>query len=249
MRPRRVEVVALACLAAALVCVLAPGVPGPVRVAAGVALILVLPGASVARLLLPAGTDKAVVVVTSLALSIAVMVLAALLLDAASVRLTERSWSSTVAAIAGFTIVLSSERVARRRSTGLGVRAPRVRDVALLAAAALLVAGTVLLARRPLTPPSAATGYTELWVSPTDTGVQVGVRSHEFAPTRYRLDVSDGATPLVPPTSFTLSTGSTWTTDVAARTGSVRASLYRDDEASPYREVRITLPAAPGASR
>ena len=65
-------------------------------------------------------------------------------------------------------------------------------DGALLAGAALCVAGALILSSTPL-PAENAVGYTQLWALPADAsaapGVRVGVDSAETEPLAYRLEV------------------------------------------------------------
>lgn len=202
------------------------------RIAAGVPLVLVLPGYAVSRALFAEGVDVGARVLWTLALSIALTILAALGLDAAGIPLTGLAFAAVAAevtVIAGLVAVIRGARPA----------APRPR-LDLLAAAAVLTATFVALLvwLRDPDPNPHVPGFTGLSAVRADGALRVGVESSEPRPATYRLEVvaADG---VIATRTLTLAPGERWTGTVGSRARlrarTVRVRLAMDGE--PYRNL------------
>jgi hypothetical protein len=172
------------CVAAVLV--LPAG--SPPRVAAGLVLVLALPGAALARLALPTQRGVPERLLVALASGLATVVLLALLLDGLGLELARTSWAVALAVVALAALVLA-------RPGGAPVGRPRWRpdayDTALLTLAALVLAGALALGTRPLRLPPGSPGTAAVWVLPRGGNrVDVGVRSGERTRARFVLELS-----------------------------------------------------------
>ena len=116
--------------------------------------------------------------------------------------------------------------------------------IAIAVAAACLAAGAVVLARTPLSSPSAS-GYTALWLThkPHSAALTVGVRSEEHHRTRYRLRLVLAGH--VSRRRFALAPGETWQRTLPP-VPHAAASLYRAGHPGVYRSVRFTQPSRTG---
>ena len=238
MSRRRALVVA----AAAAVCAAgaAASLPVAVSVVLAVPLVLVLPGYALLEAIggEALGREQRVVLVP--ALSIALDVVVALLVNFLPSGLTARSWAIALAAVVLAACVGAALRGAGTERAGApGVRV-RWADVVALAVALAVIAGAAVLARTPLAA-KRAQGYTILALArgPGST-VVVDVRSGELAPTRYRLVVTAGKT-VYRKETFELEPGSRRSVRVAvgSRTRPVAADLYRGKQARTYRRVHL----------
>jgi hypothetical protein len=109
----------------------------------------------------------------------------------------------------------------------------------------LILAISLLVDRLP-TSPSSFDGYTLLWIEDVVTSpgkYQIGIQSHEFLITGYRMELEIGGEGLQPPPAFSLKPGETIEIDmdippVMTAHGSIEVRLYRLDEpGEPYRRV------------
>jgi uncharacterized membrane protein len=178
--------------------------PYPLRVAAGLVLVLVLPGLAATRALHPRGRTEQLLLIPGLSLSISILV--GLIAYAANFRLTTGVWAVALglATIAGLVAGFKPGSVDEGRAEvgyaplrgGLLPRPPSLQSSVgplLVVAGCLATALAVVVAingqRHAPTP-----GFTELWAIRTHTGkvpsVALGVRSHEWSDTRYRLRIS-----------------------------------------------------------
>lgn len=241
----------VASVVAALVVLAVPhsGVP---TVIAGIPLTLALPGYALTRAVFREPLGAGYYVVLSLALSISVTILGALVLNALwpSARpLSSGSWAALLCAV-----TVAAATFAHRRGH-VGPPAPRLpappraRDAALLGVALLVTGGAVSLARTPLPPPHGVTGYTQLWLVPHAPTATLGVRSKELHPARFRLRLAlDGRT--IESWKLRLAPGQGWSVDLpidSPRAGYHlgEATLYRlPDRKRAYRRVRVNLGTA-----
>jgi len=253
-RDRAVRCTALA-VAVAVVLVEAPWMPSPLRAVAAGAL-LALPGYWCSRILLPVRAIGAVErVAVTIALSFATTVLATLVLDIVSIKLTRSSWATSIA-IAG--IVASWWGAAEKEPLNRGRQArfpalPRVsrrpRDLMLIALVVIVLIATAVLARTPLAPPKGVAGYTQLWMVPNAGGHELGVASFELRGAHYHLELlADDV--VVGAWDVALEPGQRWTTEVSPTVGPQSAvlhgRLYKDGAPAPYRTVDVRLsPASP----
>jgi uncharacterized membrane protein len=182
--------------AAAVLCALAAVVVPfePLRVLAAVPLALVLPGYAVVALSFAddrLAPPKAWLL--AVAISLMVLAIATVVLNAFPFGLTTLSWAVLLVAI-----VLGACRGAalRRKRPWQGGAVPRPRlsraQWAMAAAASVLAVAAVGLAQMPLAA-GGADGYTALWMLPEDRSekaVIVGVLSSEQAPASYRLEIA-----------------------------------------------------------
>jgi uncharacterized membrane protein len=217
--------------------------PGPIRVAAGLTLGLVLPGLVLVRVIQSRvrveGAERLALVP---GMSIALAVITGLVLNALDVHLTTESWSIALG------LVTAAGLVAVAVSQGGGWNPPRsglrpssAAPAAVLALAALAVAGALVVGvhgERDRGP-----GFTELWALPaasSSSAVQLGVRSHERRDARYRVLVSiDGR--VVRSRGILLHPGQMWrSTEAVARRGEqLEVTLEKAPDPSPYRRVRL----------
>ena len=235
-RPILTAALALACAAVSLA-------PVPVAVSAvlAVPLLLVLPGLALLDAL---GAERlgAGRLVLVPGLSIAVDIAIALALDALPSGLTARSWAIAAAAVVVVTSAAAAVRGVRpfERSVRLGIG---VRDLALLAAATIVLVGAVVIMRTPLSAHTAQS-YTILSLLRTSpASVQVEVQSGEFEATRYRLVVRSLGSSLHRVKRFTLAPGSRMSLAIPAARGTADAlvaTLYRGDGGPAYRRVELT---------
>lgn len=185
--------------------------------------------------------------VLTLAMSLSLAILGALVLDLLPFGLQATSWTILLAAVTW--IAGAAAAVRRGVQPQRGWTRPRLRpvDAALLIAATLIAAGTVAFARTPL-PAKNVQGYTALWMQPmpaTTQAVRVGIESGELETVPYRLDLRVGSSVLYR-RLITLEPGQRWEQVVRVRPlqvaadSPVQARLYREDEGPEvYRLVKL----------
>lgn len=175
----------------------------------------------------------------SLALSIAGMIVIALVLDLAGIALERRTLIIATIGVTSVCVVVAWLRRPRAATVE-----PRVRDALLMATVpvAVLIAALIVL-DRPIANDALA-GYTQLWATrgPGDT-VNIGLRSAEQRPTRYLLRLHVGERPPVT-RRVRLASGESWQRQLEARPAGrrapVRAVLFRGDQTDrPYRTVSL----------
>jgi hypothetical protein len=185
----------LAAGAAALV-----GLGGPVQAMLGVLMIVLIPGAS-AIALLGVRLAPADALLAAGACSIAIAILAGIVLGATGAGFDS---ATTTVAIAGISVVLSGAALARR-ATGRAIAAdgpvrsaPRLpaggASLALYAGAAAVVVLAVAVAHRSAADHARSDGIAELWMSPAGGGSRDGARVGVSAPHEraggYRLELA-----------------------------------------------------------
>jgi len=217
--------------------------PSAVRFPLAVMLLALLPGAAMTETLFPRSRDPAEWVLTSLALSIATLILGGLVLNETfgisreSVASFAAGVSIVAAAVGVVWRVRSSPAVLPRWQLGLRVS---VREILVLALAAVLVVAAIAYARAPREA-RGAHGYSLLWIEPTDRSLQLGVESQELQKMQYRLDLRDGSR-LIRQWQISLAPGERWGAVLARqpRAHAVEAVLYVPHARSwsVYRKVR-----------
>lgn len=184
----------------------------------------------------PLGWER---LIWAVALSLACTALGGLLLNLLPGGLNRANWALLLTGITLEAAVIASARgdaryaPRRPRSTG-----PH-RQLVLLVTAALIASGAVAVARTGAaqTPHPA---FTQLWLVPRAGGTaDLGVRSDESGPRRYRLVLNrPHASPRA--WSFLLPPGQTWRRTVQVPTGRhLHAALYLAGTDRPYRHVDL----------
>lgn len=224
-----------------------------VRVVAAVPLTLFLPGYAVAAVCFtPQELAPPKLWTLSVGVSLMLLALGALLLNVFPFGLTTLSWAVllvlvVVACCRG--AALRRSRPGQRRSLRISWR-PSPLDAGLVALAALIAVGALVLAQRPL-PAGNAVGFTALWMLPANSqenAVVVGVLSSEQDPREYTLQVAQSrkARPTTHRVSLDPGEEKTFEIPVSRRLGGrahVVASLYLSSQPRHlYRRVTTWLP-------
>lgn len=231
---------ALVAAVAAVGCALATQASLPVAasVALAVPLVLVLPGYVLLEALRSGPLPGAQRLVLVPALSIALDIAVALLVNFLHSGLTARSWAIGIAAVVVAAALVASFRgAADARPERRGVRLRWV-DLAAFALAGAILTGAVVVARTPVSA-TRAQGYTILSVvrGPKST-VKVDVQSGELGTKRYRLLVA-GNHVVYRNTTFRLAPGARLTKSIAIADphNAIRATLYLAGSKRPYRHA------------
>lgn len=216
-------------------------------------LALFLPGYALSRAIFRRGAPPlAERIVLTLSLSLVTIALVSLFLYTASVGLTVRSWAVALAIVtAGGTLAAAAQPLPASDGFAPTMRGPASRalrpvPIVIVLIAAAVLAGAVVLARTPLSSPSAR-GYTALWLTRVHgSGTLVlGVRSEERRRTRYVLRLTLPG--WIRKRHLALAPGQTW--QERLRIPSARratASLYRAGRPGVYRSVHFRVPPKPG---
>jgi uncharacterized membrane protein len=240
---------ALACSVGAVLVVLGAPDLAALRVVLGIPLVLAVPGYGLAVALFgERRPDGPSLVVWAISLSIAVTILAALVLDALGVALTAQALTLTLAAIGGGAALAGWARrpSGTRRSVPAGaaalLRSPWFAGTLAAAAVFALLLGAL---GEPATNPGVP-GYTQLAAQrEPGAGVRVAIQSAEQRTTRYRVRVR---TPLrvLARRTISLRPGERWTRVIGRpaqlRASTVGVSLYRvgaHDPRGPYRRLQL----------
>jgi glycosyltransferase involved in cell wall biosynthesis len=223
----------------------------PLRTILVLPLALVLPGYALTRAIFgrrkPALPERLVLV---LSLSLVTTALTSLFLYLISFGLTLHSWAVALAVVTiGATFVAAAlpapaDDGPKRDTRHLARPFLRPLPIGIAVAAACLAAAAVVLARTPLSSPSAP-GYTSLWLThkPHSAALTLGVRSEEHQRTRYRLRLVLAGH--VSRRRFALAPGETWRKTLPPAPHAA-ASLYRAGHPGVYRLVRFTQPSRTG---
>jgi uncharacterized membrane protein len=204
-------------------------------------LLVVLPGAGLARILLPAETRSLAswaAIAVGLGLALAVIVGVALDLLPVGIR-----YAPAVMLVAS---VLSAKTLAPAALRGLRHwRVPPgnwTRQVGLISLSFLLATGAFAGARFAAQRQGPAE-LTQLWMLPaTGNGVRVGVTNVGEAAQGWRLVVREGTEVLADEPSIDLQPGEGWeiTVDVPIRDSQVTATLFRPGGVQPAYEVTLS---------
>jgi uncharacterized membrane protein len=230
--------------------------PAPVRVVAGLALALILPGLAITRVLGRAQVERAEQLLLVPGMSVVIAIITGLVLNGAHVHLTRESWAISLGVVtaAGLAIGAMRERheevgkdprrESARPAGAASVAGRRMRGVvvaALLAVAALAAIGA--LAIGALGQRYRGHGFTDLWALPGRSAlsaVRLGVVSHERHEARYQIRVSvDGRE--VETQEITLRPGQAWqSTQPVTKPGElVEVRLDHWPHGTIYRHVRL----------
>ena len=244
------HIVAISAVVSAFLTLLT-GLPLLLRVIGALPLVLILPGYALVAACLPKQSfGWAERLLLSLGASIAVTVLLSLVMYWGGVSLQTVTWSIALAAV-----VLIADAIAWQRrkqlieasSSTVDLRL-NLRQAAMLGVAVVIGVAAIRIAQLPA-PPENVSGYTQLWLIPTDGGnsgtYQLGVTNQEFTPMTYHIQVTvDGQVGWNWP-DVQLKPGESWTRPIVlqadrATTGTIEAALYRlDDPATIYRQVKL----------
>lgn len=261
--PDLIATMALAVFAAACVLLGAPGadialVRG-IGVVAGASLAFVLPGyALVAALLAGRSPGRAELALLSVGGSVALAVVAGLLLNLTPWGLRPQSWAVALGAVAVECGLIAEWRRASVSGPPLPASSPSEgrwvltsRAAVLYGLASLVVALAVSVASVTGSTTTAATPRTtRLWVVPAtagSAGVRLGVENGEAVTVRYALRVGSGSGIVDEWPDLVLAPGERWEVSLsfAAVPGedrTVEALLYRDDDPDvPYRSVTVAV--------
>src|SRR5579863_3507477 len=197
-------------LAGVLAAAVVPDAIGVVRILIAGPLVLALPGYALTRAALQPGELRGPELgALSVALSVVVTIFSALLLDALGVRLTIWPWILILAAV-----TLAAAAAGMRRGHARGLRrpslAPRVGEVAILAAALVLIGAAAAIGFTPLSAPKGTDTTTALWIYPVHP-VEVGVKSDQTRATSYTVTVAVAGRAVRRYGPFTLAPGASWT--------------------------------------
>jgi uncharacterized membrane protein len=196
-------------------------------------------------------------ILLTLALSVAIVVLGSLVLNALPAGMTRITWlvslslaTLAVAAFATWTRLNSRPAVAPPAKPPASSSAlPSARDYALFASTAVVLGlalglGGVGAPERPRDP------FTQLWAlpRPDNSTVEVGIRNEEGRIVTYHLFATSGDILLTDEANIRLAAGETWQRQLPLAiqgTGrGIDVLLYRDDAPlSVYRSVRLAAPS------
>jgi hypothetical protein len=229
-----------------------------IRAVFAVPLCLILPGyaITVATFVRPRLGGQRTVMLTP-ALSLATLVLGALLLDAVPGGLRLASWTILL-----LLVVLGACAVAGIRRGGRSLRAERTwrlcirsTDALWLVLALVGICGALALSRWPL-PGKNASGYAQMWMlsngTPAAPSVQIGVASNAQHPATYRIALVTGSgKPSVVEPSLTLAPGQQTAitvplTGIRGPQTIVTAELFKDGLPGVYRRVSALISPPPG---
>jgi len=258
MRGRRdLRAVMLAAVGCALVAVVVP--LEPLRVIAAIPLLLVLPGFAVMQASFPRRPPAWPLLATlTIGLSLSLLAVGVVILHLLPGRFGEASWAAWALLITlGGCAVAAWRRPARAGSTPRseprrGMPPLPRPQVAMLAVAAVALAGTVILAAE-VWPAKNAIGYTRLWMLPSEPGakvphVTVGIQSEEQEQTVYRLVLDVGGVRSLrradlEPGHVRIWRVSSPVPDVAAQTHVTARLFTKNDPFKVYRRVTGWIPA------
>lgn len=216
--------------------------------ALGGLLAVAVPAAMLIAALRRRPSRRAPVVVLIAGVTIPVVVLAGVVLDAVGVGLGRWSWLGLGALELGLAVLWAGDlRMPRPRSVGW-------RSALLLIGALTVGAASLGLAEAGV--PAPVEPFTQLWVAPasgSQATATIGLENDEGTPSRYHVELRSRGTTLASWT-VALATGERWTLPIAvsAPAGTaVQILAYRDGAGDqPYRQVELWGPlgAAPPAS-
>jgi hypothetical protein len=245
MRQRLPELVLppLASLCGIAIVLLSSG--SPVRLVAGFALILLLPGVALARAVLPSRERAPELVGVALAASIIVVTLLALGLDVVGVPLKPAAWASVLVILTAIGCAVTVLREIRPEAAAFRLPLPRPADALLFGASLAVLAGAVVLGTMPLEAPAGTPGSTAVWIERDGArGATAVARSGNPHTGRYRLSVTvDGQTVAKSP-RFRLVPGEEYRLPIPLQLNPgahVRAQLYGLDRRGPHQPRRVEL--------
>jgi uncharacterized membrane protein len=196
VRPVRVRAVGVAAVACALVVVFGSFL-GPLRILFALALVLILPGYALVRLLFAGqALDGARTAVFAVALSIATTILVTLALNVVPGGVRAWTWACALALVTCAASAVAAERAGPTRLVHSQLRrGVNRRDVALILLACAVLGTTIGLATTPLGAANAR-GYSAMWLergsSAGKPAVRVTIACVERQRTSYRVVVEVG---------------------------------------------------------
>jgi uncharacterized membrane protein len=196
VRSVRVRAVGVAAIACALVVVFGSFL-GPLRILFALALVLILPGYALVRLLFAGQPlDGPRTAVFAVALSIATTILVTLVLNVVPGGVRSWTWAGSLALVTCAASAVAAERAGPRGLVPSQFRS-RVnrRDVVLILLACAVLGATIGLATTPLGAANAR-GYSAMWLERASTAgkpaVRITIASVERQRTSYRVVVEVG---------------------------------------------------------
>jgi uncharacterized membrane protein len=224
--------------------------PGPVRTAALMPLILVLPGYALsATLFRPGEISRQLRAVLSVAFSLSAAALGGLVVQL-FVGLDRTVWA---ALLAGVTVAAAAFALDRRDAMPADTEDARVRvpRLGLVTMAAILVAtaiagGAIALARDGVARQRSEAHFSSLWLVPGDPSAgepaEVGVSNHEDKTVSYRVVIREGAR-TIKRWRIHLGSNQSWQAHLAASASSGAAPLVGrlDRGGVPYRRVSVPI--------
>jgi uncharacterized membrane protein len=233
-----------------VVLTLAPSSPvtDVLRVIAGIPTVLFAPGFALVAVIWPrSGLRTGERLALSIGMSLCVCVLGGLVLYLLGVRLQALAWSTllgvvTVGGSLGATVRRARQPRTETPTAGMGWPLP---SVALSAAALALTVIAFGIAAGGAA--QQRERFSELWLVQSDQ-VEVGLRSMELQPTRYRLQVLDGDRVALDVNNIQLANGETWQTSLPlgpslSNGDAIQALLFRADSPdAPYRQAILRPP-------
>jgi uncharacterized membrane protein len=218
----------------------------PLRVLLTLPLVFVLPGYAVMAAFFPkrlaSYPDNVMFVITW---SLALTSLGALLLNKTPWGLHTHTWAILLGGITLVNLAIAALRHQNTYDTNTIYRLP-VHQVLLLVSA-LLIGGVALNVAREGAAHPPGSGFTQLWMLPTDTAtaVDVGIHNYEDQAETYRLIVS--GTDFKIQSDFTLDKGEQWATTlelpvIRDSAQKIEARLYRlNSPDDVYRSTHLWL--------
>jgi Protein of unknown function (DUF1616) len=228
----------------------------PLRTMAAAPLCLVLPGYALTRAIFagsqPAGQPTRTMRMTlTVALSLITLILGSVALSLAPGGIQRDSWAALLIVVTAGASVVSA--LQRREASGPPVvlKLPRasLASTVMVLLAAVISVGALVASRIPW-PARNAVGYTQLWMLPSSSRlstVTIGLACDELNATDYRLVLRDGRQARI--WRIALRPGETRRLTVVVQgnstgysgNGYATATLYRDQHAGEYRQVRLAL--------
>jgi hypothetical protein len=238
---------AMAVAGVAVAIVLLDFAPPPIRIAATLPLVVLLPGYTLTSALFARqAPEMPSQLLLSVGLSLAITILEGLALNLTPWGLQAVSWGL---ALGGTTIVAGGVALLRGRrhsAPAAPAAGPTMRQGLLMGVGAALLLAAIFIASSPA-PQQGLEGYTNLWMVPAPAGspstLHVGVSSLEFATTRYKLQLEADGRVIQEWPAIMLEPSQTWEADATVRpellrVGPIKAVLYRlDAPAQVYRHA------------
>jgi hypothetical protein len=233
----------LAASCGAAVVVLPAG--SPARLIAGIALVLVLPGAALGRAALPRRELSPEPMLVALGASAIVVALGASFLDVVDVPLKPTVWAPVLAILTVVGSVVGSLRDLRPNRGGLRISPSTPTDALMIGASLALIAGAVTLGTKPLRAPAGTPGSSALWIEANGTGHAAAIaRSGELRSGQYELSVTVNGRTVAASPPFRLTPGEQHRVPAPSplpAEARVGALLYRLDHGAPRLSGRAEL--------
>lgn len=218
------------------------------RVVAGIVLVLTA-GVAVAAALIPGQIGGPERVAIGLGGAFVAAIGVTLAIDASPWTLDATHWAIVLGGVGAIGAAAGAFSRGRALPATLGRWTPRARDVAVMALAAVVVAGAIVVGFQPAKAPAGTPGHTSLWLSPDRKDprqVEVGVTGGDVEPTTYRVEVALDGRQVGQARRWTIGPTRTRSETITVPSGAgtrLTATLYRaSDPSTPVRSVFLTLP-------